>query len=122
MMSDFFWSFLTPLPKIDIINGYSLACKEKVHGIFLFAVNYDQTINEGDPLEFNVLSQLTDGGYCRFTVPNVDGNTDNIESGFIIGDPILNGFETEFEGRPGGTWKYQWIEASKDRCHIKVRP
>ena len=121
-MSDFFWSFLTPLPKIDIINGYSLACKEKVHGIFLFAVNYDQTINEGDPLEFNVLSQLTDGGYCRFTVPNVDGNTDNIESGFIIGDPILNGFETEFVGRPGGTWKYQWIEASKDRCHIKVRP
>ena len=120
MMSDFFWSFLTPLPKIDIINGYSLACIEKVHGIFLFAVNYDQTINEGDPLEFNVLSQLPDDGYCRFAVPNVDGNEDNIESGF--NNQIIMGEETEFVGRPGGTWKYQWIEASKERCHIKVCP
>ena len=87
----------------------------------MFAVNYDQTINVGDPLEFNVLSQLQDGGYCRFTVPNADGNEDNIESGIITSNPILNGPETSFteSGRPS-TWKYQWIEASKDRCHIKV--
>ena len=89
-------------------------------------MNYDQTINAGEPLEFNVLSQLQDGGYCRFTVPNVDGNTDNIESGLITGEPILNGPETSFVGRPQvlgeDAWKYQWIEASKDRCHIKVRP
>ena len=89
-------------------------------------MNYDQTINVGDPLEFNVLSQQENGGYCRFAVPNVDGNQDNIESGFITGDPIINGEETDFIGRPqvlgADTWKYQWIEASKDRCHIKVRP
>ena len=85
-------------------------------------MNYDQTINVGEPLEFNVLSQLLNGGYCRFTVPNVVGNTDDIESGFITGDPIINGPEmTDFTGRPN-TWSYQWIEASKDRCHIKVRP
>ena len=89
-------------------------------------MNYDQTINVGEPLEFNVLSQLQDGGYCRFAVPNVDGNTDNIESGFITVDPIINGPETSFVGRPQvlgeDAWKYQWIEASKERCHIKVRP
>ena len=100
-----------------------LVCKVEVHGIFLFAVNYDQTINEGEPLEFNVLSQYPDGGYCRFAVPNVDGNEDNIESGILNdNNQIINGEETDFIGRPGGTWKYQWIEASKERCHIKVRP
>ena len=56
---------------------------------------------------------------CIFSLPNpLDDKTDDIVSD--IGQEISDGPETEFEnGRMAG-WTYKWIEASLQKCHIKI--